>query len=668
MKKIITLLVLVNFILVSCWKTEEVVVDEVKPKFVKSQTVTEKWFSEDLKLAWKVVALQETTISPLSSWVVNSVNVNVWDKVKSWDILATIDTRSNLTNINLNNAVNTYNNTVSVYNSTKESLEKSLDTAKLQYDNAIISRDNIYSSTQKQLELAQAQLESVITQKDNTSKTVSSSVALAQESLKNAELNLENFEKNYNETLNTLNIKKTSLIENLSVSMDNSIAINDWALNLIDNILWVTDLNKNQNDAFEIYISAKNTLLKTQAESIFKEANILFESFKSKYNSSLSNEEILALYSDNLKLNDKMVNLFEKMIAVLDNSTVWWTFTDSTLATYKTSVRTYQTQVLWLKSTLVWLNNSLKDVDNSISSTKTSLDTQKATLLQSINIAKATLENTKASTNSSIDSISSTENTTKIQLESTIESIKSSRDSVDNAVKIAQNQYESAKANYNSQLSSIKSQLDNASWQKNSLNQQLDNSQIRAPFDWVIVSKNIEIWSSVSQQSPAFSIASSTQKIIKMDINSDNVKYLQVWKEVKLSKNSYTSTGTISLVWASADPNTKMFKIEITFSNKDFNENISLWDFVDVYVQKELWGEKFITVPFSSIMVWSNDSYSIYVIWKGNLVEERKVSIWSSNSTEVIITSWLNIWDKVITSWALNISVWDKVSEEEQKN
>jgi uncharacterized protein YcfL len=50
MKKITTILVLLTFLLASCGKSEEPVVSEVKPKYVKSQTLEEKVFSEDLKL------------------------------------------------------------------------------------------------------------------------------------------------------------------------------------------------------------------------------------------------------------------------------------------------------------------------------------------------------------------------------------------------------------------------------------------------------------------------------------------------------------------------------------------------------------------------------------------------------------------------------------------
>lgn len=663
MKKIITILTLSSFLLVSCWKTEEVAETKETVKYVKTETVKKKNFSENLKFVWKVDSSKVTSISPLTSWTIKTISVKVWDKVKTWDILATIDTESNLSSITLNNASNVYSNTLNVYNSTKETLQKNLESSRLQYENAVTTRNNTYTSNENQLSLAKAQLESITTQKNNTTNTSKTSISLANESLENAKLNLDNFNKTSDSTLKSLDTKKNSLINNIRVSIDTSIASMDSLLTFIDEILWVTELNKYKNDTYEMYLSAKNTSLKTESETSFKESNYKYIDLKSKYNQNLSSEQVLNYYTEVLSLSEKLVTLSDKIVWVLDNSIASSTFTDSTLNSYKASIKTYQANIIWLKSTLVAYKNSLNDIYDTIDSTKTSISTQKSSLEKAINIAKVNLENTKSSTNTSIDSLSSSENTTKIQLETTIQSIKSSRDSVDNSVKIAKANYEAAISNYNSSLAWTKSQLDNAAWSRNSSSQQFDNAIIRAPFDWIITEKNIEIWTSVWNSTKAFSISNNENKIVKLEINSDNIKYLNYWKDVELSKNWKTASWIITLLWASANETTKMFDIEISFSDKTFSDSIILWDFVDVYINKSIWEEKFIIIPFSSLIVWSNDSYSVYVIWKNNLVEEKIVTIWSSNSKEIIILTWLKEWDKVIKEWALNVSIWDKVEE-----
>jgi hypothetical protein len=225
------------------------------------------------------------------------------------------------------------------------------------------------------------------------------------------------------------------------------------------------------------------------------------------------------------------------------------------------------------------------------------------------------------------------------------------------------NQYNSAKASYDAQLATLKSQVDWSAGQRNSLNQQIENSQIKAPYDWIIISKNIEIWSTVAQWAVAFTIANSSAKIVKLEVNSENIKYLNIWNEVELKKGNFASTWTISLVWAWVNNTTSMYPIEITFNDINFWNNVILSDFVDVYIDKEIWNEKFIVIPFSALIAASNWIYHIFTVNEDNLVMEKNVSIWASNSTEVIITSWLNIWEKIIVTGTLNVSAGDKVEE-----
>lgn len=663
MKKIIWILVISTGLLSSCGKEEIVIEQTVPPKMVQSITLEPKTFTESIKLAGKITSDQEIFISPLTSGMIKSVEVNVGDKVEKWDILAVIDTQSNLTNINLNSVQNTYNNTLTIFSTTKESLERNLENAKIQLENAKISKDNVYASTQKQLELAQAQLQTVLKQKDNTTKTTTTSITLAQEGLENAKLNLQNFEKNYIENLKGLETKKASLLENIKISIDNSFATFDGALSSVDTILGVTDTNKSNNDSYEIYLSAKNNTFKNQAENLFTQNNATFTQLKSKYSKDFTQEELIAFYGEIITLSDKMVQLFDVMNSVLDYSITSSTLVDATLSGFKASMKANQSQIIGIKTSLVWLNNTLNDLENTITSTTTSLGTQKSTLEQAIKIAQATLDNTLASTSSSIDSISSTENTTKIQLENTITTIQSSRETAENALKIAQNQYNAAQANYQSQLAGVKSQLDSATWQKNSLNQQLDNAYIKAPFSGIITSKNIEVGSSVSQASQVFGIADFVNKVVKLDVNSENIKYLQLGNEVQIEKNGKTATGQISLLSSSADVNTKMFKVEILLTPGELHDYLVLWDFVDVFIEKQLGEETFLILPFSALLVWGNNTYSVYVIGSGSLVEERKVEIGPSNSREVIIKNGLKWSERVITQWALNVSVWDLVEE-----
>lgn len=331
MKKHISLILLLVF-LTSCGTTapQEEVTQDIKPKYVKTQIVEKKIFSEDIKLVWKVSSSKETWITPLASWVIKEVYVKVGDSVRPWDVLATIDTQSNLTNINLNNAQSTYNNTVTIYNATRESLQKTLESAKLQYDNAVISRDNAYTSTQKQLELAQSQLAAVDTQKIIQQKQTKQ-VLHYQESLVSAKLNLENFNANYEETMRTLNVKKDSLIDNMKVSVDSAVASINSTLQFVDTVIGITPANQHLIKDYEIYLSAQQPSLRNEAELLFGTANVSYQNLKSKYDKNSKQEDIVWLYAELLSLIEDMVRLSDKMVWVLDNSVVSQTLDESRL-------------------------------------------------------------------------------------------------------------------------------------------------------------------------------------------------------------------------------------------------------------------------------------------------------------------------------------------------
>lgn len=660
-KKIFPIFIMLIF-LAWCWK-EEVVVEEVpQTKYVTTEYIEEKPFWEQIKLPWKISASKETSISSLASWIINSINVNVWDKVVAWQVLATVDTTSNLSWINMSNAVTSYNNALAVYNSTKVSLEKTLETAKIQYDNAKIWRDNTYTSTEKQLELAKAQLDAVLTQKWNTSSSSTTSLELAEKSLENSKLNLDNFIKNSEETLKSLESKKESLIKNMRVAIEWSDVLFESTLTEIDKILWVTDLNKNYNDAFEIYLAAKNNSLKLEAINLFTKNNQNYKTIKDGYKLDFSEKELIDYMNSIIVESTNNIAMLDKMTQVLNNSVTSDSFTDLTLWNMKNLINSSQTQFTNLKGNLTTLNNTYVDTINSINSTNTNLVTQRATLEQAIKVAQATYDNTKANVNTGLDTVDSSEKTTRIQYESTVESVKAARETADNNLKMAENQLTSAQANYDAQLVSLKSQVDSASGQKNTLWQQIANSEIKAPYDGIVISRNIEIWSTVWQWAVAFTLANSNEKVVKMDVNSENIKYLPIWQETTISRNNLKSNGIISLVWAWAVWNS-MYPIEIRIIDENFSSSVVLWDFVDVFIQKDIGEEKYIVIPFSSIIVGGSWLYYVYVVWENDKVEERKVDIWASNSNEVIINSWLEVWDRLIINWALNVSVGDKVEE-----
>lgn len=219
-------------------------------------------------------------------------------------------------------------------------------------------------------------------------------------------------------------------------------------------ILGVTDKNKSVNDNYEIYLSAKNSSLKTTAENSFREVKNDFDAIGSRTYGTDHNS-IEQKTNDVLNVLAKDIALYDGLVSVLNNSITSSSFTQTQLDGLGLNVAKYQGLILQSQSQMTTLRNTL-------ATTKTSIETNRTSLENALDIANTQLANIKAGNTSQLESMSGNETLTQTQLENTIATVKQARDGVDNAVKIAQANYDSINAKLNSQRIQAKSQADSA--------------------------------------------------------------------------------------------------------------------------------------------------------------------------------------------------------------
>lgn len=677
--QLIAISIIASILLTSCWSSVEVVpIEEAPKKQVQTQTIIKDFFKEEIKLVWKVSPQIETPISSQVAGTIKEIKTEVGKEVKKWDILAKIDLGSSTYWTSFNNANTAYNNSLNSYWYTVESIQKDLDTARIQLENARLAKDNTYITSGKQLEIAQTQLNNIKITKNNTFATTGENlkqsqigIELAQKQLDLAKSNLDNYVKNSDLQLTSLYNQEDSTYDDIKVSLDNALVSIDSTMTQIDIILWVTDKNKYLNDSYEKYLGAKNSDSKLKAEAIFQDAKSQYDSYLKNKNLS-SKAKIIDSINKIVVLTQKISELCDGMIVMLDSSITWDTFTQAQLDSLKYNalgswIVTKQATINTIKWWLISAKNGTVKLTDTINSAKTTIETQKLSLTKTIDISETSLnnskqayENLKAWNTTQIDTINGNEVLLQTQLENTIALIKQTRDNIDNTLKIAQSNYDSTNAKLNSQKVAAKNQIDSAKWWKDLAGIQLNNTSIIAPFDWVITGRNIELWWMVNPGTVTFIIGDKSQFKVKMDVNSDNITYLKIGQNAQISRWWKSYTGIISLLSPTTDPTTKMFKSEIIFSEK--TEWINLWDFVDVIINKVNSTDKMILVPFSSIIsLWQWD-YSLFIDdnW---IAKTRQVKIGTQNSTQVEIVSWIKEWEKVIVSWTLTLQDWDKVEE-----
>lgn len=664
-KKILSSFIVLTFLLSSCWESVIINEDKVPSKKVTSYKVKKDFFSENIKLIWKVSPIIETPISSLVWWIIKNINAEVGKEVKVGQLLAQIDLSTSAYWTSFDNANIAYNNSLNSFAFTQESIKNDLESARIQLENAKTSRENAYITTEKQLELAKTQLTNINKNLSNTEIVTGESIKNANLMLENAKTNLDNFNKNSENQLQSLKDQEKSTYDDIKVAIDNSLTAIDSAITQADMIIGITDHNKAVNDSYETYLSAKNPSLKIKSENSFREAKEKLDKLQANKDYS-TNENISATLNDMVSISEITSAMCDTIVLMLDNSIVTSTFTQAQIDWLKvnwlwTWIVTKQSTVNSIKWALISAKNWLVKLNNATISAKTTIETTSISLKNAINIAQTQLDNIKAWNNTQLDNMSGNQILTKTQLENTSAIVKQTRDTVDNALKIAQANYDSINAKLNSQRIQAKSQIDNAKWWKDLAWIGLNNTSIVAPFNWIITARNIEVGTMVNPWTPAFMIWDNSKIKIKLDVNSDNITYLKLNQEAYISKWDNTFTWTISLLSPAADPVTKMFKAEINIASRpDF---INLWDFVDVNILKEKTTEKILMVPFSSVISLGQWEFNIFVINSKWIAQSRRVKIWMQNAKDVEIISWLKEWEKVIISWALNIQDWDLVND-----
>lgn len=323
----------------------------------------------------------------------------------------------------------------------------------------------------------------------------------------------------------------------------------------------MTEKNRNTVDAFRAYLSAKNTSYKNQAELEFNTANNAFIALKNQNNSDKTGLE--NSLQSTLSALQKEADLYDTLVTVLTNTIPASSLPQAQIDAFSLAVGKIQAAILQSQANLTNLSNTLSTTKTSIETSRISLKNAQGIAQSQLDNAKQNLANLLANNQSALDTISGNETLTQTQLENTIAVVSASRESADNALKIAQAQYDSAKAKLDAQLIGTKSQADAAKGSRDMAAIQLANTQIIAPFDGIVLSKNIEVGQSVSPSTVLFSIGNTASLKVKMDVNADQIGFFLPNKSVLVKKDTLSFTGIISVVSPSSDPTTKLFHVEL---------------------------------------------------------------------------------------------------------
>ncbi len=629
MKKI-TLLLIASLVLSSCWiKEENQTNKQAKQDFyIQTEDVNDFSNSTEIKKTWKILPSSIVNVSAKANWQISNILVKEWDDVKKWQILAKLDDSISNYYLKLQNAKNNLERAKINLESTTITLDKTIQDAQLNLDKAKNSyyiakkdADQSIKSSEKNLEQMKINLDNSNLSQD-TSKA-SLDLEKAKQSLAKQELDYENKLRSDKETI-------LSYIASTKEKYSNLKTTNDDILTFADELLWVSDLNENENDSFEDYLGAKDT------KRLQDTKNKLRDLLKNK-------EELLSQDLDNLNIDNLIVTInkldstYKQLISLLDDieyvlnhSVTSSSFSSSTISSYLASVNSYQANINGKYTAYVGFQSQVSSFLNTYEKAQESLKKSIELTKKDIQILENTLN-----TQSSTSTISYQQ--AKLNHEKTVLALEDKLNNLKIVVKNAENALENAKKNRTVNIKKLQNAISSAQVSYNEMADQVSKLTVRSPIDGKVSNVDISLWQDVYTNNNMFELIQWNTTEIKTSLSENEID--MIWDTVKVHYNWRYLTWIVYSISDLANNNLS-YDVKIRLDN---NTNI-FWDVVDVFFPIKT---NSLLLPLNIVQTWDDGNGIVHVYKNWNIIS-KQVELWKVYGSKMEIIS--NITWSIITS------------------
>lgn len=618
------------------------------------------WSLKDtIDAVWTAELVDEQSLWFKQTWTVTSVLVKAWDSVKKWDIIATIDdtdAKNSITNasINLENSKLSLNDLYAEVDESKilqskntiTNAQSSIDIAKKELVNLKTSQLNNISKQEKSIETSKKDL-----------ITLNTNLETAQKDLETAQKDLVLTQKQQENTLSNTISSKSTTIKNVEDNFSSELTSISKIIETSDYILWVTENNKYKNDSYEIYLWAKNTSYKTQAETSLLKSISSFSNLSNivnAYDNSWDITKLKNILSSIQTTYKELENTTDLLYKTLENSIASTSFTESELDNKKSSIYSYKTTVQSklnsINSTINTLNTLtntdliVESNDNTILSKQNSIISKQSSLTQ----AKLAIEKKEIE----IDNLEKTLQETK---SSNLLTIKEKENSIENLEK----NLEVSKESYTELIEwptdinvlKAKNNIAQAEINLETAKEKLDDYQLIAPFDWVVRKIDYMLWDNLTTESDKY-VYIENPNLLQVTVNLDQVDIakISVWTKAVITFDSYTSnpadavitivdTTPVTTSWVTS------YKVTLILDDSDFDKKILSWMTWDVEI---IVAEKKDVLVVSSEAITTENDKSYVNLEKNWKKVKTEVVVWISADSKTEIVSWLSLWDKIV--------------------
>lgn len=631
--------------------------EEATMQITKMTTKVIYWdLSEDIEVVGSAELVDEQSLGFNIAWTITKVNVKAWDYVNKWDIIAEIDNTDAMNNIkdaqiSLDNARLSLTQLYELPDESKiqqsknsiSQAQNTLDTAKKELENLKVSQEN---TKQKQLDDI-----------ENLKKELESS----KKSLSIALIELENLKKEKNQSLDNTISNKNTTIKTTEDSFKTYINEIDKIITETDYILWVTEKNSKMNDSYEIYLWAKNSSLKSEANIALSKSISLFDDLKilvNNYDYSWNKERMISILGEVSSMYESIYDLTDLLYLVGENSVESDSFSKSQIDSIKTSASSYRstalTKISNIKTTINTIN-TLTDIELVSNSNEIAIVSKEEQIKsQELSIQKQELN---------ISNAEKTYNELLASQKVALISKENDVDSKEKALELAKlSDSELYKWPTEENLKKAQNSITSAELRVENARKSLEDYQLIAPFDWIVRKVDYMVWDNLKNDTDKYVYLENPDAIeITVKLDQIDIVNVKVGNKAIITFDAYSTTpvnAKVSLIDTTPVSTSWVvtYEVKLIIDDEIFNKTILSWMTANVEI---------ITSQKENILILNSQA----IFKKGDKSYVKKSTSWIIEEVEVEVGMTANNLTEIISpleEW--DIIIYDSISINSRNN
>ncbi len=449
-----------------------------------------------------VKASSELDLSFLNNGKIQRQNFKVGDYVKKGQLLAELDYTSLVikkqeAQANLDVANENLNKLLAGATLEEKTLsEATVRQAEVAYESAKNNMSRTRATAAENIAQAEKTLYDLETDSEETLTTYEQAIITAETSLKNTKITKQQSIDNYRDSA--------------LVAIDDKISLVNTALDAVDRV--ITD--KDGKD----FLSVLNISYLNLAKDAYNDAleqKIVSENSLATAKISLSQSSVNSALVHTIYLLDLSISSLVNVFSALENSVTDSSFTQTDIDSHKSTISTHLTTINTAMS-------SLKTVEQNYKTAILSYET-------SLKSAEDVLAQAKSAYSNAIISAQNALNMAKINSEQLISSAQSKVSAAEEALRVAEAQRDKTLASANSyDITLMRAKIRQAQASLDSINKQIENSQIKAPIDGLITSADYNIGEQVMLGQPIISLLGGGDYEIEVLISEADIAKVKI--------------------------------------------------------------------------------------------------------------------------------------------